>query len=139
MHACVTANTGFWIMVATERGLCVDGAHYAGLGHPHTIITVVPHVQTYTRPSRSSVCTCNVTLMKWKWSEYEANINYQFHYYIWIPAANLFSKSVLPMALAAWHICLSSSSSLLIQRMMLPSKTSVILQMCEKAAPCVKE
>ena len=42
------------------------------------------------------------------------------------------------MALAAWHICLSSSSSLLMQRMILPSNTSVILHMWENAAPCME-
>ena len=55
-----------------------------------------------------------------------------------LPPANLFSSSVFPMALAAWHICLSSSSSLLMQRMILPSNTSVILHMWENAAPCME-
>lgn len=38
-----------------------------------------------------------------------------------LPSANLFSSSVLPMALAAEHICLSTSSRRLMQRMMLPT------------------
>lgn len=52
------------------------------------------------------------------------------------PWENLFSSSVFPMVLAAWHICLSTSSSLLIQRMILPSNTSVILQIWENGEPC---
>lgn len=39
------------------------------------------------------------------------------------PSANLFSSSVLPMALAAEHICLRTSSRRLMQRMMLPGET----------------
>lgn len=38
----------------------------------------------------------------------------------YIPSANLFSSSVFPMAFAAWHICRSSSSRRLMQRIMLP-------------------
>ena len=53
------------------------------------------------------------------------------------PSVNFCSSSVLPMALAAWHICLINSSSLLMHRMTLPSNASVILQICEKGAPCV--
>ncbi len=68
-------------------------------------------------------------------------------------SANLFSSSVFPMFLAAWTICLSSSSNLRILRMMLPVKTiivkdlifhkirclpskiSVILHSCKNVAP----
>ena len=52
-----------------------------------------------------------------------------------LPSSNFFSSSALPIAFAAWHICLSSSSSRLMHRMMLPSKASVILQSWEKGAP----
>lgn len=38
-----------------------------------------------------------------------------------LPSANLFSSSVLPMALAAEHICLRTSSRRRMQRMMLPA------------------
>lgn len=39
-----------------------------------------------------------------------------------LPIANLFSSSVFPMAFAAWHICLKSSSNLRIQRIILPKR-----------------
>ena len=39
-----------------------------------------------------------------------------------LPSANLFSNSVFPMALDAWHICLKSSSKRRIQRITLPDK-----------------
>ena len=52
------------------------------------------------------------------------------------PSANLFSNSVLPIALAAAHIWRSSSSSRFTVRMMLPSNTSVIWMICENLAPC---
>ena len=37
------------------------------------------------------------------------------------PSANLFSSSVLPMALEAWHICLKSSSKRRIHLIILPT------------------
>lgn len=47
-------------------------------------------------------------------------IHYAIKYKINSPSANLFSSSVLPIALEAWHICLKSSSKRRIQRMTLP-------------------
>ena len=54
---------------------------------------------------------------------------------IHLPPSNFFSRSVFPMALAAWHICLSNSSNRRIHLMMLPSNASVILQSCRNGAP----
>lgn len=57
---------------------------------------------------------------------------------LWIllmPSENLFSRSVLPILLAAEHICLNSSSSRRKIRINEPSYTSVILHICENFAP----
>jgi len=40
-----------------------------------------------------------------------------------LPLENLFSRSLLPIVLAAWHICRIASSSLRIQRIILPAQT----------------
>jgi hypothetical protein len=44
-----------------------------------------------------------------------------------MPSLNLFSKSVLPIFFAAWHSCRRTSSSLRMQRMILPKHRTVSL------------
>jgi hypothetical protein len=83
-------------------------------------VTISPYLQL-SQQSSMTFLTTELRNMS-KHHRYKLAANTMSLLITLIPSLNLFSKSVFPMFFEAWHNCRSTSSSLRMQRMMLPEQ-----------------